>query len=290
MSRPGIRVSLIEDTPGPLPIAFALWHNEIRFGTRLASGGRPEGAAITLEDTVNARNSLLGLGLMLPLITAKPAQAQRVSADIIIGGGPVAGRVTIGDRPRPLRGVEWVRARDYRRDDWWRSFQRGSRIIVVYWDRNDDYYYMDRFRPDLLEIRLFERDGRYYRLEDDGYGFDGYDGYGYSYGNGYGGGYYGNGYGGGYGRGYVQPYVVPRYYPAPRYDQRPRQDYRDNRRYDNARRDGRWDNRGDARRDDRRDDRREGWDDHRDNRGGEVRGGGDNHRDNGRGNGRGRRP
>jgi hypothetical protein len=66
--------------------------------------------------------------------------------------------------------VEWVRARDYRRDDWWRRFQRESRLVVVFWDRDDDRYYLDRFRSGLLEIRLYERDGRFYRLEDDGYG------------------------------------------------------------------------------------------------------------------------
>ncbi len=161
-----------------------------------------------------------------------PAQAQRVSADIIIGGGPIAGRISIGGRPRPIRGVEWVRSRDYRRDDWWRSFQRGSRLVVVFWDRDDDSYYFDRFRPGLLEIRLFERDGRYYRLEDDGYDFPGY-GYGYS-----------------------QPrYQVPRYDP------------RDDRRFNNNRREDRRDDRRDNRRDGRDDrrDNRDGRDNRRDN-------------------------
>jgi hypothetical protein len=134
-----------------------------------------------MEDIVKIRNFVIGSAVLLPLLAAKPAEAQRVNADIIIGGGPIAGRVIIGDRdrggyygrPRPIRGVEWVRARDYRRDDWWRRFQRESRLVVVFWDRDDDRYYMDRFRSGLLEIRLYERDGRFYRLEDDGYGFDG---------------------------------------------------------------------------------------------------------------------
>lgn len=127
---------------------------------------------------MSTRNFALGLGLLLPLASATPADAQRVRADIIIGGGPVAGRVIIGNRgrdgyygrPRPIRGVEWVRARDYRRDDWWRRFQRESRLVVVFWDRDDDRYYLDRFRSNLLEIRIYEQGGRYYRLEDDGYG------------------------------------------------------------------------------------------------------------------------
>ncbi len=131
-----------------------------------------------MEDIVTTRNFVFGSALLLPLFSAVPAQAQRVNADIMIGGGPVSGRVIIGDRgrdgyrgrPRPIRRVEWIGARDYRRDDWWRRFQRESRLIVVFWDRDDDSYYMDRYRSELLEIRVYERDGHFYRVEDDGYG------------------------------------------------------------------------------------------------------------------------
>ena len=140
--------------------------------------GLAKAAAFYLEDTVSARIFAIGSAVLLPLFSATPAQAQRVNADIIIGGGPIAGRVIIGDRggdgyrgrPRPIRRVEWIGARDYRRDDWWRRFQRESRLVVVFWDRDDDNYYLDRYRSDLLEIRAYERDGHFYRVEDDGYG------------------------------------------------------------------------------------------------------------------------
>ncbi|HEU5218487.1 MAG TPA: hypothetical protein VFU23_07500 [Gemmatimonadales bacterium] len=187
-----------------------------------------------MEDTVINRNFVLGTALLLPLISAVPAHAQRVNADIIIGGGPVAGRVIIGDRgrdgyrgrPRPIRRVEWIRSRDYRRDDWWRRFQRESRIVVVFWDRDDDSYYLDRFRSGLLEIRLFERDGRFYRLEDERYGRRYDDRYDRRYDD-----------------------RDRRYDDRDGYGDRRRDDRRDNRR------DG-WDGR-DNRRDDHRDDRRD---------------------------------
>ena len=54
-------------------------------------------------------NLWLGPSILLPLFAASPAQAQRVSADVRIDGGPVAGRLFIGDwrewyrgRPRPV--------------------------------------------------------------------------------------------------------------------------------------------------------------------------------------------
>lgn len=150
-------------------------HNEIRFGTALALGRYRKAWQSIVEDIVNTRNLVLGSVMLLPLLTAKPASAQRVNADIIIGGGPIAGRVIIGDRgrdeyrgrPRPIRRVEWIHARDYRRNDWWRRFERESRVIVVFWDRRDDSYYYDRHHSGLAEIRLYEREGRFYRRDDD---------------------------------------------------------------------------------------------------------------------------
>jgi hypothetical protein len=119
------------------------------------------------------RGMVLSSAVLLPLLAARPAQAQRVSADIIIGGGPIAGRIHINDgdryrpRPRIIRRVEWIRARDFRRNDWFRKSRRDMRVVVVYYDNRDDCYYEDRYRPGLQEIRVYERDGRYYRLEDD---------------------------------------------------------------------------------------------------------------------------
>ena len=110
--------------------------------------------------------------LLLPLLTAEPASAQRVSADIRIGGGPIAGHIRIGpdrryrERPRFVR-VEVLRGRDYyRRPSWFRSFRNEARIIVVFYDRGRDYYY-DRFRPGLMRVNVYERGGRFYRWDDD---------------------------------------------------------------------------------------------------------------------------
>jgi len=140
---------------------------------------------------------------------AAPAQAQRVSADIRIGGGPVDGRVIINDpyqyrRSRPVivyqqRRVpverirfdrrydrrwqydkhqrkqwdHWRKDYDHWRRDWYNRFSRDYRVSVVYYDGREDCYY-DRFRPGLQEIRVYERDGRVYRFDDnDSYYDDG---------------------------------------------------------------------------------------------------------------------
>jgi len=128
---------------------------------------------------VNARNLVLSSAILFPLLLVSPVEAQRVSADIIIGGGPVSGRVIIGDRrydrrPRMIRRIELVRRHDNRRSDWYRKFRRDHHVVMVYYDRRDDCYYFDRFRSGLVEIRVYERDGRYYRLDDDR-DFDRYD-------------------------------------------------------------------------------------------------------------------
>lgn len=181
------------------------------------------------------RLGYLGFGsaLLFSLIPAGSASAQRVSADIRIGGrGPISGHVRIesrdhyrdryyrdyGYRPRQIR-VEVLRRYDRgRHQGWYRQFQRKARVVVIYYDRRDDCYYDRRFYPGLEEIRGYEQDGRYYRDDyDDRYDDRRYDG---------------------------------------RYDDR---DY-DDRRYDDRRYDGRSDGRYDGRSDgrdgrDRRDDR-----------------------------------
>jgi hypothetical protein len=130
---------------------------------------------------VSARNLVLSSAILFPMLfVSPPVEAQRVKADIIIGGGPISGRVVIGDRhryerrPRFIRRVEWVRRHDNRRHDWYRNFRREHRVVVVYYDRRDDRYYLDRFHSGLVEIRVYERGGRYYRLDDDR-DFDRYD-------------------------------------------------------------------------------------------------------------------
>jgi hypothetical protein len=260
-----------------------------------------------MEVNVNTRNLVLGTAMLLPLLAVKPAEAQRVRADIRIGGGPIGGRVILGDRdgyrgrPRLLRGISWIRADLYRRNDWWNDFERGSRIVVVYYDPDDDVYYLDRFAPDLIELSLYERDGRYYRLDDDAYG------YGYGIAPRYDirlNGRFNNWYNQRFGRRDRFNYRVPERPRGDRFDGRQegrfeRRDPRDNNRG------GGWDNRGDRdranqqdnrgdrdranRQDNRGDHDRGNARDGRDNRGDHDRGNGrDNRRDNGRGNHRGR--
>lgn len=135
------------------------------------------------------RSGYLGFGsaLLFSLISVGTANAQHVSADIRIGGrGPVSGHVRIEssrdrydyrrdyDYGRRVR-VEIVRGRHDRgwRDGWYRQMRK-ARLVAIYYDRREDCYY-DRFSPGLQEIRVYERDGRFYRLDDrydDGY----YDG------------------------------------------------------------------------------------------------------------------
>jgi hypothetical protein len=131
---------------------------------------------------------LLGFGsaLLFTLFSAGSASAQRVSADIRIGGrGPISGRVHIesrdryrdryyrdyGYRPRQVR-VEVVPRYNRGQQYGWR---RNARVVVVYYDRDDDCYYDRRFYPGLEEIRVFENDGRYYRMDDGYYDNRGYD-------------------------------------------------------------------------------------------------------------------
>lgn len=127
-----------------------------------------------------------GSAVLFSLLSAGSASAQRVSADIRIGGrGPVSGHVRIesrdrdryrdrydrdyGYRPRQVR-VEVFRRNDRgRHEGWYRQLQRRGRLVVVYYDRDEDCYYDRRFYPGLQEIRVYEQDGRYYRSEDDRY-------------------------------------------------------------------------------------------------------------------------
>lgn len=263
-----------------------LQHKEIRIGTVLASGRGRKAQNLFMEDIVINRNLVLGSALLLPLFSAVPASAQRVRADIIVGGGPVAGRVLIGDRggydrPRRIGGFEWIRANDYDRDDWWRSFERDSRIVVVYWDPDEDAYYLDDFRSGLVEVRMYECDGRFYRLEENRYGGRIYDRYDprwnvrLDYRNN---GRFNGRYDGRYNDRYNERYD-DRYHDR----NRDRKHDRNNDRW-NGRNDGRYNDRSNGRNDDRsraqgqdnrRDDRKDGRDSHgqgrRNDRGGRPR-------------------
>jgi hypothetical protein len=120
---------------------------------------------------MNTRILLVSSSLLTSLLLSTSAQAQRVSADIRIGGGPVSGRVLIDSReryrPRRVR-VERIRFGDRGRDyGWFDNFRRDARVIVLYYDDRDDYYYDRSYYPGLAEIRIFEQGGRYYRIDDE---------------------------------------------------------------------------------------------------------------------------
>lgn len=123
-----------------------------------------------------------GSALLFSLISASPASAQRVEADIRIGGrGPISGHIRIGDRygrddwRRDYGRARRIQVEVFRRRDrgwhngWFKQFRRHARVVVVYYDRRDDCYYDRRFHPGLQEIDVYERNGRYYRSEFDGY-------------------------------------------------------------------------------------------------------------------------
>jgi len=134
------------------------------------------------------RSGYLGLGsaLLVSLFSAGSASAQRVSADIRIGGrGPISGHVRIESRdhyrdryyrdynyrPRQVR-VEVLRRYDRGRHLGWFKQHRTARVVVVYYDRRDDCYYDRRFYPGLEEIRVYEDGGRYYRDDYDEGNYD----------------------------------------------------------------------------------------------------------------------
>jgi hypothetical protein len=199
------------------------------------------------------RFAYLGVGsaVVFSLLSAGSASAQRVSADIRIGGrGPVSGHVIIGQRPRydeyyrpRVVRVEEVRGWGGRRDrgwhrGWFKQFREPPRVVVVYYDRYDDCYY-DGYRPGLEEIQVYESSGHYYRLDDrydDRYGCSD-DRYDHRYDDRY------------YNRDYDDCRNDDRRYDDRRNDSRRYDDRRyDGRRYDRRRPDdrdgdGRWDGR-----------------------------------------------
>ena len=132
-------------------------------------------------------NLWLGSSILLPLFAASPAQAQRVSADVRIDGGPVAGRLFIGDwrewyrdRPRPVvvlpsRPIyverirvpgpdlreEWYKDRKHwmkHRDDWSRHRQDWFRR------RNE---WITNFRRDARVLAVYYDGLRIYQFGDE---------------------------------------------------------------------------------------------------------------------------
>lgn len=118
------------------------------------------------------RTSIVAGSLLAALSFVAPLSAQRVSADVAIRGGPVAGRVVVGDgystyrRPVVYRRVparvivvERVYVRHHRAMRHWQ--RHGFRPVVVYY-RDGRYYDRDmRGGPPMREVVIYERDGRY---------------------------------------------------------------------------------------------------------------------------------
>jgi hypothetical protein len=116
------------------------------------------------------------------LLAAAPASAQVVQAGVVIRSGPVYGHVIVGEpaapvvypRPRrvvvveryapPVVVVERIHAPRGYAYGWWRRY--GYRPVVVYYGGGR---YYDRWfdgRP-LRRVEVYERNGRYYRWDDD---------------------------------------------------------------------------------------------------------------------------
>jgi len=131
------------------------------------------------------RKKILTVGATLAalaMLDLAPAEAQRVSADIHIGRGPVVGTIHIGDRDgrwdrrvgrrHPIRGVTVVRRAFPRRivveGFPGRSFRgqlRRARIVTAYYDRHCGLFF-DRPHRGLREVQVYHYNGRYYPTND----------------------------------------------------------------------------------------------------------------------------
>jgi hypothetical protein len=117
------------------------------------------------------RISLALATAIVALAFAPSAAKAQVAATIRVGGHPIGGILRIGDRhgyydryhraPRVIV-IERYDHRKYKVKD---HRQYGYRPIIIYHDRRGDRYY-DAWRPGLSEVRVYERDGRYYRADD----------------------------------------------------------------------------------------------------------------------------
>jgi hypothetical protein len=116
------------------------------------------------------------------LLAAAPASAQVVQAGVVIRSGPVYGHVIVGEpaaavvypMPRrvvvveryapPVVVVERVYAPRGYALGWWRRY--GYRPVVVYYGGGRYYQRWFDGRP-LRQFEVYERNGRYYRWDDD---------------------------------------------------------------------------------------------------------------------------
>lgn len=110
--------------------------------------------------------------------TAAPLHAQHVSGEVVVRGGPVAGRVVLHDGyssyRRPARRVvveryapRVVRVERFRHRHGKHWRRDGYREVIVYYI---DGRYYDRAgwdHPRAHEVVVYERDGRFYRDDRD---------------------------------------------------------------------------------------------------------------------------
>ncbi len=120
--------------------------------------------------------TLGGIALLATLVVA-PLRAQTsVDAGVTVhsGGTTVGGHVNTGSPPpvvvvrEPMREVivvEHIHAPRGHAKGWWRK--RGYREIRVYSDGESYYAHRIERRPGLREVVVFEREGRYYRWDDE---------------------------------------------------------------------------------------------------------------------------
>lgn len=103
----------------------------------------------------------------LALVAPKVAQAQDVSAEVVIHQGPVAARVVVGPR-YPVYHTERVIVveRGPRHSRGWQGHEY-RRTTVWYDPRGNRYYDRYNARPGLREVVVYQCDGRYFRYDDD---------------------------------------------------------------------------------------------------------------------------
>ncbi len=126
-------------------------------------------------------------GLLAGLAVAQPAAAQRVAADVFVNQGPLAARISVGDRywssyvdrpvviyRQPARRVVVVDDRPpvvyvervHRGRGWWKRHGGGYRPVRMWYDGGAFY---DRYydgRPGLRAVLVFEQGGRFWYDDD----------------------------------------------------------------------------------------------------------------------------
>ena len=162
----------IQRRSGHLPSPSIMCSNYLDAGTTLALGGccgfpRPPVEAYMKTSTL-AWSLVAGLAF-----TAAPLHAQHVSGEVVVHGGPVAGRVVVDDGyssyRRPARRVvveryapRVVRVERFRHRHGKHWRRNGYREVIVYYI---DGRYYDRAgwdHPRAHEVIVYQRDGRFY--------------------------------------------------------------------------------------------------------------------------------